>query len=63
MGIPEGETRRIDRFYVYGITAAASVFAYFWLLVILKFSTEVMGLKIKNLNLSLCKKALEVKLK
>ena len=40
MGIPEGETRRIDRFYVYGITAAASVFAYIWLLIILKISTE-----------------------
>lgn len=39
-GIPEGETRRIDRFYVYGITAAASVGAYIWLLIILKVSTE-----------------------
>ena len=40
MGIPDGEKRRIDRFYVYAITAAASVFAYFWLLIILKFSSE-----------------------
>ena len=40
MGIPEGETRRIDRFYVYGITAGASVFAYIWLLIILKISSE-----------------------
>ena len=63
MGIPEGETRRIDRFYVYGITAAASVFAYFWLLVILKFSTEVMGFTIKNLDHFLCKKPQGVKLK
>ena len=38
--IPSGETRRIDRFSVYGITAFASVFAYLWLLFILKVSSE-----------------------
>ena len=38
--IPEGESRRIDRFSVYAITASASVFAYLWLLFILKINTE-----------------------
>ncbi|CAG5113164.1 Oidioi.mRNA.OKI2018_I69.chr2.g7297.t1.cds [Oikopleura dioica] len=36
-GIPDGEKRRIDRFYVYGITAFFSIFAYVWLLIILRF--------------------------
>jgi solute carrier family 8 (sodium/calcium exchanger) len=40
MAIPDGGKRRIDRFYVYGITAAASLFAYLWLLFILKINTE-----------------------
>ena len=38
--IPDGETRRIDRFSVYAITASASVFAYLWLLFILKINSE-----------------------
>jgi len=38
--IPDGETRRVDRFPVFGITAVASVFAYIWLLFILKINTE-----------------------
>ena len=38
--IPDGETRRVDRFPVFGITAIASVFAYIWLLFILKINTE-----------------------
>lgn len=31
--------RRIDRFYVYGITAFFSVFAYVWLLIILQVTS------------------------
>lgn len=38
-GIPDGESRRIDRFYVYTITATFSLGAYLWLLVILKVTT------------------------
>ncbi len=34
--IPSGETRRIDMIGVFGVTASFSVFAYIWLLIILK---------------------------
>lgn len=37
IGIPNGETRRIDQIIVFGITATFSVLAYIWLLVILKW--------------------------
>ena len=40
VGIPKGETRRIDQIIVFGVTASFSVFAYVWLLVILKWNTE-----------------------
>ena len=39
VGIPKGDTRRIDMIVVFGITAFFSIFAYIWLLVILKLST------------------------
>jgi len=39
-GIPSGETRRIQQFPVFCITAMFSVFAYIWLLVVLVFNTE-----------------------
>jgi len=39
VGVPKGETRRIDIIVVFGITAFFSVFAYIWLLIILKVST------------------------
>ena len=38
-GLPRGETRRIDMIVVFGITASFSIFAYVWLLVILKWSS------------------------
>lgn len=38
-GITDGEKRRIDRFYVYGITAFFSIFAYVWLLIILQVTS------------------------
>lgn len=38
-GLPKGETRRIDMIVVFGITASFSIFAYVWLLVILKWSS------------------------
>eukprot|EP00094_Tigriopus_californicus_P004455 TCALIF_04293-PA protein Name:"Similar to Slc8a2 Sodium/calcium exchanger 2 (Rattus norvegicus)" AED:0.14 eAED:0.15 QI:0/0.83/0.84/0.92/0.83/0.92/13/236/826 len=37
IGIPTGETRRIDQIIVFGVTASFSVLAYIWLLVILKW--------------------------
>lgn len=40
MGVPKGETRRIDHIIVFAITASFSIFAYIWLLVILKWNTE-----------------------
>lgn len=40
MAIPSGETRRIDQIMVFAVTASFSVFAYIWLLVILKWNTE-----------------------
>lgn len=40
VGIPKGETRRIDMIVVFGVTATFSIFAYIWLLVILKWSSE-----------------------
>ena len=40
VGIPKGETRRIDQIIVFGVTASFSIFAYVWLLVILKWSSE-----------------------
>jgi len=39
VGIPKGETRRIDQIIVFGVTASFSIFAYVWLLVILKWSS------------------------
>merc|ERR1719507_2292491 len=39
IGVPKGETRRIDIIVVFGITAFFSVFAYIWLLIILKVSS------------------------
>ena len=39
VGVPKGETRRIDIIVVFGITAFFSVFAYIWLLIILKVSS------------------------
>merc|ERR1719157_338115 len=39
IGVPKGETRRIDIIVVFGITAFFSVFAYVWLLIILKVSS------------------------
>ena len=35
-GIPNGETRRIDQIGVFGVTASFSIFAYLWLLIVLK---------------------------
>ena len=35
----QGETRRIDMIIVFGVTATFSIFAYVWLLVILKVSS------------------------
>ena len=35
-GIPKGETRRIDQIGVFGVTASFSIFAYLWLLIVLK---------------------------
>lgn len=40
MGIPSGETRRIDQIIVFGVTATFSIFAYIWLLIVLKWNTE-----------------------
>eukprot|EP00095_Tigriopus_kingsejongensis_P006608 snap_masked-scaffold634_size121673-processed-gene-0.13 protein:Tk06608 transcript:snap_masked-scaffold634_size121673-processed-gene-0.13-mRNA-1 annotation:"sodium calcium exchanger 2-like" len=37
IGIPTGETRRIEQVIVFGVTATFSVMAYIWLLVILKW--------------------------
>jgi len=39
MAIPLGETKKVELFNVFLITAFFSVFAYFWLLVVLIFST------------------------
>lgn len=39
IGVPKGETRRIDIIVVFGITAFFAVFAYVWLLFILKVSS------------------------
>lgn len=39
VGVPDGESRRIKNFSVFCVTAVCSVFAYFWLLVILVFSS------------------------
>ena len=39
IGVPKGETRRIDIIVVFGITAFFSVFAYIWLLITL-FESE-----------------------
>jgi len=39
VGIPKGDTRRIDMIVVFGITAFFSIFAYIWLLIILKVSS------------------------
>ena len=38
-GIPNGETRRIDQIGVFAVTASFSVFAYLWLLIVLKAIT------------------------
>merc|ERR1711963_975824 len=38
-GVPKGQTRRIDMIIVFGITAFFSIFAYIWLLIILKLSS------------------------
>jgi len=40
VGVPNGETRKIKNFTVFCVTAVFSVFAYFWLLVILIFNTK-----------------------
>merc|ERR1719361_3237858 len=37
--IPEGETRRIKNFLVFCITAAFSIFAYIWLIIVLVWSS------------------------
>ena len=37
--ILQGESRRIDMIIVFGVTATFSIFAYIWLLVILKWSS------------------------
>ena len=39
--IPEGETRRIKTYSVFVVTMFWSIFAYFWLLVILGISSKV----------------------
>jgi len=39
VGIPKGDTRRIDMIVVFGITAFSSIFAYIWILIILKVSS------------------------
>jgi len=39
-GIPDGETRRIQQFPVFCITALFSIFAYIWLLVVLVFVSK-----------------------
>lgn len=39
VGVPKGETRRIDQVIVFAVTASFSVFAYIWLLIILKVSS------------------------
>ena len=42
VGIPTGEIRRIDMIGVFGVTASFSIFAYVWLLLVLKvFSPNV----------------------
>ena len=38
-GIPKGETRRIEMIGVFAVTASFSIFAYLWLLVVLKLSS------------------------
>jgi solute carrier family 8 (sodium/calcium exchanger) len=40
MGVPKGETRRIDMIAVFAVTATFSIFAYIWLLVILNWSSK-----------------------
>jgi len=39
-GIPDGETRRIQQFPVFCITALFSILAYIWLVVIIEFSSK-----------------------
>lgn len=39
IAIPEGEVRYIDQMQVYVVTASFSLFAYFWLIIILVWST------------------------
>jgi solute carrier family 8 (sodium/calcium exchanger) len=39
VGVPKGETRRIDIIVVFAVTSFFCVFAYIWLLIILKVST------------------------
>lgn len=39
-GIPKGETRRIEMIGVFAVTASFSIFAYVWLVIVLKFSSE-----------------------
>ena len=38
-GLPDGETRRINQIGVFGVTASFSIFAYLWLLIVLKASS------------------------
>ena len=40
-GVPGGEIRRIRNFPVFLITAFFSIFAYFWLIVVLVLNTKV----------------------
>jgi solute carrier family 8 (sodium/calcium exchanger) len=40
IGLPAGETRRIDQIAVFAVTAIFSIFAYLWLLVVLKWNSE-----------------------
>ena len=39
IGIPEGQTRRIRSYKVFAVTAFFSIFAYLWLVVVLKANT------------------------
>jgi solute carrier family 8 (sodium/calcium exchanger) len=40
IGVPTGQTRRIDQIIVFGVTTVFSIFAYIWLLIILKWVSE-----------------------
>lgn len=40
IGVPVGQTRRIDQIIVFGVTTGFSIFAYIWLLIILKWISE-----------------------